>query len=247
MKGRTSAASAFARTFFDLSCDLSVAPHTHVALPLNSFPVSTRSRSNRTFTFETSVGNLSQLSRPALPEIAFAGRSNVGKSSLLNALIGANLARVSKTPGRTQLLNFFTNQSIKVVDLPGYGYAKAPKDVALRWNQLTADFLRERPKSSKAGLSSLVLLIDGRHGFQPLDYDFVRFIDSLKPPLPYRIVLTKADLVVDHAEMIHKMKAVQASIRESCHNSLPIFHIVSAQKKIGLESLRADLGLPRKQ
>src|SRR5262245_6736948 len=123
-------------------------------------------------------------------EIAFAGRSNVGKSSLINALVGQKaLARTSNTPGRTQELNFFSaDAGITVVDMPGYGYARAPKTQVADWTRLAFDFLRGR-----ANLRRVYVLIDARHGLKDTDIEAMKLLD--KAAVSYQIVLTKADKV----------------------------------------------------
>jgi GTP-binding protein len=129
---------------------------------------------------------------PDYPEIAFAGRSNVGKSSLLNALTNRKgLARTSNTPGRTQELNFFDVGSppqIRLVDMPGYGFAEAPKDLVKRWRFLVNDFLRGR-----AVLRRSIVLVDSRHGLKPVDVEIMDMLDTAA--VNYQVVLTKADKV----------------------------------------------------
>lgn len=142
--------------------------------------------------FLKSAPALQFLPDPAYPEIAFAGRSNVGKSSLLNALVNRKaLARTSNTPGRTQELNFFdVGRPIRfrLVDMPGYGFAEAPKDLVKRWRFLVNDYLRGR-----AVLKRAFVLIDSRHGIKPVDEDIMKMLDDAA--VGYQIVLTKADKV----------------------------------------------------
>ena len=126
--------------------------------------------------------------RPTGIEVAFAGRSNVGKSSLINALVGQKaLARTSNTPGRTRELNFFSaDTGITIVDMPGYGYARAPKSEVAAWTRLVFDYLRGRPN-----LRRVYLLIDARHGLKDNDIDALKLLD--KAAVSYQMVLTKAD------------------------------------------------------
>ncbi len=142
--------------------------------------------------FLKSAPGLEFLPPADLPEIAFAGRSNVGKSSLLNALAGRNgLARTSNTPGRTQELNFFEvgePPRLRLVDMPGYGFAEAPKDVVRRWRHLINDFLRGRPTLKRA-----LVLVDSRHGLKEVDREVMAMLDQAA--VSYRLVLTKADKI----------------------------------------------------
>src|SRR5689334_17815543 len=139
--------------------------------------------------FLKSAPELKFLPDPAAPEIAFAGRSNVGKSSLLNRLTNRNgLARTSNTPGRTQELNFFDVGDplrLRLVDMPGYGFAKAPKDVARKWRYLVNDYLRGRQVLKRA-----LVLIDSRHGVKEIDREIMKMLDDAA--VSYRLVLTKA-------------------------------------------------------
>jgi GTP-binding protein len=142
--------------------------------------------------FLKSAPGLKFLPDPNYPEIAFAGRSNVGKSSLLNALTNRKaLARTSNTPGRTQELNFFDvgePPQIRLVDMPGYGFAEAPKDLVKRWRFLVNDFLRGR-----AVLRRAIVLIDSRHGIKPVDVEIMNMLDGAA--VSYQLVLTKSDKV----------------------------------------------------
>lgn len=143
-------------------------------------------------TFLWAASETAQLPPPGTPEIAFAGRSNVGKSSLLNALTNRKtLARTSHTPGRTRELNFFliggpNKAKVRLVDMPGYGYAATSKEKAASWTRLIEDFLRGR-----ASLLRVFLLVDGRHGVKPIDVKMLDLLD--RSAVSYQIVLTKQD------------------------------------------------------
>src|SRR6188768_4198478 len=142
--------------------------------------------------FATAASSIESLPKPRGVEIAFAGRSNVGKSSLINALTGRNaLARTSHTPGRTQELIFFEgpdNAGLRLVDMPGYGYASAPKAKVASWTKLIRQFLQGR-----ATLARVYVLIDSRHGIKDVDRDVLKTLD--KSAVSYQVVLTKADQV----------------------------------------------------
>jgi GTP-binding protein len=142
--------------------------------------------------FLKSAPGLRFLPDPSVPEIAFAGRSNVGKSSLLNALTNRKaLARTSNTPGRTQELNFFELGEplvLRLVDMPGYGFAEAPKDMVKQWKRLIADYLRGR-----AVLKRALVLVDGRHGLKDVDREIMTMLDEAA--VNYQLVMTKADKV----------------------------------------------------
>jgi GTP-binding protein len=142
--------------------------------------------------FLKSAPSLKFLPDAGAPEIAFAGRSNVGKSSLLNAITNRKaLARTSNTPGRTQELNFFDvgqPLQIRLVDMPGYGFAEAPKDLVKRWRFLVNDYLRGRQVLRRA-----YVLVDSRHGLKPVDKDIMEMLDDAA--VNYQLVLTKADKI----------------------------------------------------
>lgn len=168
------------------------------------------------------------------PEICFAGRSNVGKSSLINALTRrVGLARASNTPGRTQELNYFSlGNEINVVDLPGYGFAKAPREKVDVWNALIRDYLKGRQQ-----LRRIFILIDSRHGLKKIDEEIFAMLD--KVGVTYQIVLTKADKISDKAqqavyeETVNKLKSFIA-----VH---PMIILTSAEKNLGLEELRHEI------
>ena len=169
-----------------------------------------------------------------MPEVAFAGRSNVGKSSLLNALANRNaLARTSNTPGRTQELNFFEVGEpalLRLVDMPGYGFAEAPKDLIRRWRHLVNDFLRGRPTLKRA-----LVLVDSRHGLKPVDQEIMGMLD--KAAVSYRLVLTKADKIKASAlDAVATETAAEARKHPAAH---PDILVTSSEKGMGIPELRA--------
>jgi len=184
--------------------------------------------------FVAGVRSMAQLPEFTLPEVAFAGRSNVGKSSLVNALTGqTTLARTSNTPGRTRQLNFFDlGARLLLVDLPGYGYAKAPKGEIKRWTELTRDYLRGRPT-----LRRVCLLIDARRGVRDTDREVMRALDTAA--VSYQLVLTKADKV-KQPELARVIDATQ-SLRPKHVALHPQIVTTSAQKGSGIAELRAEL------
>src|ERR1700741_3331782 len=184
--------------------------------------------------FLKSAPKLEFLPDPDVPEVAFAGRSNVGKSSLLNAITGRNsLARTSNTPGRTQELNFFdvgTPLAFRLVDMPGYGFAKAPKDVVKKWRFLVNDFLRGRDVLKRA-----LVLIDARHGIKEVDREILEMLD--KAAVSYRLVLTKADKIKPtELAAVLEATATEARKRPAAH---PDILSTSAETGLGIPELRA--------
>jgi GTP-binding protein len=188
----------------------------------------------REVTFMLSVVNLDSLPPADRPEICFAGRSNVGKSSLINALTNRKgLARASNTPGRTRELNYFNvDDRLNLVDLPGYGYARAPKTEISNWTRLTRAFLRGR-----AGLRRVFLLIDSRHGIKPSDIELMEMLDDAA--VTYQLVLTKTDKI-KKAELDKVMRRTSRTInkRPAAH---PELMVTSSEKNKGLEDLRAEI------
>ena len=183
--------------------------------------------------FLLSAPQLQFLPEPEVPEIAFAGRSNVGKSSLLNAVTGRkSIARASVTPGRTQELNFFevgVPTQFRLVDMPGYGFAKAPLAVVERWRRLVRTYLRGR-----AVLKRTLVLIDSRHGIKPPDADMLGMLDEAA--VGYRLVLTKADKV-KASELADMLAATEAEARKH-PAAFPKVHLTSAEKGMGIPELR---------
>lgn len=184
--------------------------------------------------FVAGVVQVGGLPPDTLPEIAFAGRSNVGKSSLVNALTNRKtLARTSGTPGRTQQINYFDlGGRLYLVDLPGYGYARASKDRVRRWNALIRDYLRGR-----ASLRRVCLLIDARHGLKPGDREIMELLDAAA--VSYQIVLTKSDKLHGKALAACLSGTARTAARHpACH---PDIAATSAEKGRGIAELRAAL------
>ena len=184
--------------------------------------------------FLLSAPALKFLPEPDAPEIAFAGRSNVGKSSLLNALTGRKaIARTSVTPGRTQELNFFEvgePTRLRLVDMPGYGFAKAPPRVVEQWKRLVRDFLRGR-----VVLKRVLVLIDSRHGIKDVDREMMQMLDQ--SAVGYRLVLTKADKI--KASELDKVLAETMAEARKHPAAFPVVAVTSSEKGMGIEDLRA--------
>lgn len=188
------------------------------------------------WTFRLGVPSLGLLPPMEGPEIAFAGRSNVGKSSLINALVGQKaLARTSNTPGRTQELNYFIDgEGAVLVDMPGYGYAQAPKDKVDAWTRLVFGYLRGRQN-----LKRVYLLIDSRHGPKANDLEVMGLLD--KAAVSYQVVMTKADKIGPKA-----LEAAIAATREAIAKrpaAFPRIVVTSSEKGSGIDLLRGEIAL----
>lgn len=186
--------------------------------------------------FMLSAPALKFLPEPEVPEVALAGRSNVGKSSLLNAITGrTSLARTSVTPGRTQELNFFAvgaPERMRLVDMPGYGFAKAPPKVVENWRRLVRDFLRGRQV-----LKRTLVLIDARHGVKPPDAEMMDMLDAAA--VGYRLVLTKADKVkASELDAVHAAVVTEARRHPAAY---PEVLVTSSELKLGIAELRAAI------
>ena len=197
-------------------------------------------RANKLFSgrveFLLSAPQLKFLPEPTVPEIAFAGRSNVGKSSLLNALVGRKkIARASVTPGRTQELNFFEVGEptlFRLVDMPGYGFAKAPVKVVEKWKALVKTYLRGRQV-----LVRNLVLVDSRHGLKDVDREMMKMLDEAA--VGYRVVMTKADKI-KASELEKTVAAVEAEAKKHVA-AYPKVHVTSSEKGMGIGELRAAL------
>lgn len=185
-------------------------------------------------TFLLGAAGLDQIPESELPEIAFAGRSNVGKSSLVNALTGRKtLARTSHTPGRTQQVNFFDlGARLMIADMPGYGYARAPKAEVEKWTRLVNAYLKGRQQ-----LLRVLVLVDARHGLKEVDHKVMKMLDM--SAVSYQVVLTKIDKVKAGPleKLLEKMHG-ELSRHVAAH---PIIRCTSSAKKQGIEELRAEI------
>jgi GTP-binding protein len=184
--------------------------------------------------FVAATTTLDRLPPDSLPEIAFAGRSNVGKSSLINALTGRKtLARTSNTPGRTQQLNFFDlGHRLLLVDLPGHGFAKVSKTQVRDWTRLVKDYLRGR-----VSLRRVCLLVDARHGLKDNDREVMALLDQAA--VVYQVVLTKADKTKP-AELAATLEALSAELSKRVA-AYPVLFPTSAVNGEGIPELRAEL------
>lgn len=189
---------------------------------------------SRPVTFLLGVAQLEQLPPEDKTEICFAGRSNVGKSSLINAITGRkDIARTSNTPGRTQQLNYFDlDGACHVVDLPGYGFAQAPKDIVDTWQNLIKQYLRGR-----VTLRRVFVLIDSRHGFMKADLDMMKVLDE--SAVTYQVVLTKADKLKKGQLEKRIKEVVNALVKHPA--ALPKIFATSSEKNTGLAELRAEI------
>ena len=188
----------------------------------------------RPATFVMGAAKIEQLPEPNLPEVAFAGRSNVGKSSLINGLVGMHkLARASNEPGRTREVNFFDlDGKLRLVDLPGYGWAKASKSTVKQFQNLGRDYLRGR-----VTLKRVYLLIDARHGLKSVDTEALDALDLAA--VSYQIVLTKADKIKAHERDTVAAATLKAISKRPA--AFPAVIVTSAEKGAGLPELRAEI------
>ena len=177
--------------------------------------------------YEASYGTIAQLPKPTTPEVSFVGRSNVGKSSLLNRLLGRKqLARVSSVPGKTANINFFDVDGIKFVDLPGYGYAKVSHAEKQRWADLIGGYFEQ-----ERSFNLVISLVDIRHEAQKLDLQMVDFLTEAE--LPFVVALTKADKITRN-----KQNQAAAALRSSFGLAQEQIIITSSETGLGIDELR---------
>jgi GTP-binding protein len=184
--------------------------------------------------FVAGVTNYENMINPDLPEFAFAGKSNVGKSSLINAIINnGNMARTSNTPGRTQEINFFSiDGQLMLVDMPGYGYAKVTKTLKEEWAGLITDYFKGRPNLKKA-----FILIDSRRGIKEHDNELMNLLDECG--VSYFIVMTKQDKIKEHEiEILNKETIEKIKKHPACFPT-PIW--TSAEKRIGIKEVQQTI------
>ncbi len=184
-------------------------------------------------TFVAGAQTIERIPQYPFPEIAFWGRSNVGKSSLLNSLIGSHIARTSNTPGRTQQLNFFNlADKLILVDMPGYGFANVPLKIKYLWEELIAAYLHERDQ-----LKCLYLLIDARHGFKANDIEIMNYLDKMG--CIYQVVVTKADKISLAAHP--KLKEAMEEVLQTHAAARPTVILTSAERKHGMYELQQSV------
>ena len=177
--------------------------------------------------YEASYGTIAQLPKPTTPEVSFVGRSNVGKSSLLNRLLGRKqLARVSSVPGKTANINFFDVDGVKFVDLPGYGYAKVSHTEKQRWTDLIGGYFEQ-----ERSFNLVISLVDIRHEAQKLDLQMVDFLAEAE--LPFVVALTKADKITRN-----KQNQAAAALRSSFGLAQEQIIITSSETGLGIDELR---------
>ncbi len=183
--------------------------------------------------FLTSVKSINSLPKESLNEIGFWGRSNVGKSSLLNCLTKSRIAKTSKTPGRTTSINFFEiEKKIRLIDFPGYGFAKRSKVEIYEWNKLIIDYL-----SIRRSLFSIFLLIDSRHGLKKIDISAIELLEKLNKN--FFVVLTKIDKV-SKDDLENCYESVCININESIFANKKVF-LTSSKKNKGIKELRKNI------
>ena len=181
--------------------------------------------------YEASYGTIAQLPKPTTPEVSFVGRSNVGKSSLLNRLLGRKqLARVSSIPGKTANINFFDVDGVKFVDLPGYGYAKVSHAEKQRWADLIGGYFEQ-----ERSFNLVISLVDIRHEAQKLDLQMVDFLTEAE--LPFVVALTKADKITRN-----KQNQAAAALRSSFGLAQEQIIITSSETGLGIDELRRRIG-----
>jgi GTP-binding protein len=189
----------------------------------------------RAWTFSRGTPDLDHLPPDDRPEIAFAGRSNVGKSSVINALVGQlRLARASNTPGRTQELNFFTepNSELYLVDMPGYGFAEAPKEKVAAWNKVLRAYL-----AGRRSLLRVFLLVDARHGLKPVDDEIMALLDGAA--VSYQVVLTKVDKINETS--LEKVSEATRKALAKHPAAFPQILLTSSEKGLGIEEVRGTI------